>query len=302
MDGALGAHLPAVGPDRLDEPARNHLPPALGIAGAAQEVIGEPGRHCDRCVGGAHRVAALLAQDHRGGAMREPFLGEEFGHRPQPPLQEARRFFRDIFHGDLFALQVAPGPSHILHHVEDRRERIALGRECLEQPGPVAIPTEWNPEREIREVQGGVAIRIERTEHHALGEAQSPENRRDHTVAAALADVMDAYVELVLATLVLAPEHLGVATRHVVRFQNQGAPTGGAEICGRRQPAESRSDYNGVPALAFVTLDIGHTILRSHSVHQERAACHASVRRVHPALRGLEVRARFQCQTLPEAA
>ena len=69
----------------------DHLPAALRVVGAAQEVVGDARRHHHRRLRGAHRVAALLAEQHAGGPLRELVLGEELGHRPQPPLQEDRR-------------------------------------------------------------------------------------------------------------------------------------------------------------------------------------------------------------------
>ncbi len=56
---------------------------------------------------------------------------------------------------------------------------------------------------------------------------------------AALADVVDADVELVMFPVPAAPEHLRVAAGDVVRFEHQRALARGAQVRGARQPAES---------------------------------------------------------------
>ncbi len=278
-DRALRPDLAAVGADRLDQSTRQHLPAAFRVVRAAQEVIGQPRGHRDRRVGGTHRVAALLAEQNRRSLRRELVLGEEVGHRAQTLLKEGRGLRQDVGHGDLAAAERVPGGRHVAHHVENRVERRGLGGERLVQTRPVAVPAERNPKRQVGEVQRRVAVGIHRPEHHALRQAEPVQHGRDHPVAAALADVVDADVELVLATLVLAPEDLAVSARDVVTFEHQRPPAGRAQVRRRGEATQARSDHDRVELLPLTRSRGTHAFLPAHRrkpTHHDAAVGHTT--------------------------
>ena len=153
-------------------------------------------------------------------------LTEELRHGPEAVAEKRRGPFGQRVGRQLAVLEAATLSRHLPEHVHHPAERIGLARKRLEEARPVALPARRHPEGQVREDQGGVAVRIEGPEHDALAEPRAAQDRGDEPVGGALPDVVDADVELVLATVHAAAKRLGVAAGDAVGFEDEGAAAG----------------------------------------------------------------------------
>jgi hypothetical protein len=136
---------------------------------------------------------------------------------------------------------VAPDP---LEHLCAQPQPAPLGRERLEQPAPVLLPAAWHAEGEVRKDDRREAVRVELVELDPALQPQATQDRRDPAAGRAVADVVQADVELVGA---LAPEHVAAAADGVVLLEHQRPHPVRRQIRSSRQATQARADHDRIP-------------------------------------------------------
>jgi len=120
-------------------------------------------------------------------------------------------------------------------HVQVAMEAGLVVGQGGDQPFAVAVPALRHAERESGEHQRVEPVRVHLQELDLPVQADAAEHRGDQAIGPAVADVVHADVEL---ELLLAPEYVGVAARHVVLLQDERAQAVGGEVGRGRQAAQ----------------------------------------------------------------
>lgn len=155
--------------------------------------------------------------DGRSCLLGQLALCEQFAQGSAGPHVERRPFAAEdvaALLGDGAQRVHAPLDAGLLHG------------ELLDQSLLVLVPTRWDAEREVGEVQCVEPVGVERAELQAIADAEGIEDRGEQATRLALADVVHADIELEpvvvpVGIAVVAAEDLRVAAGDVVALQHQ---------------------------------------------------------------------------------
>jgi len=111
----------------------------------------------------------------------------------------------------------------------------------------VLLPRGGHTELEVGEHQRVEAVGVELGEAHPVAHAERPVDVAEQPTGTQLAHVVDTHVELEPVVAVVAPEHLGVAARHIVGLQHEHLLAGAPETRRSTQPSGPGTDDDGIP-------------------------------------------------------
>ena len=197
-----------------------------------------------------------------------------------PHRTQLRRHLGEFAPGHLGIHELPPRVGHLAHDVDHAAESHRFFREGLEQACTVVVPACRHAEGKIRKDEGSESVRVERPEPDSLGQAHAAQDAGDRPLGSALADIVQADVELVGPPLVASPKHLRVAAGDVVRLQDEGAPAGRRQVCRACEATQARPDDDRVPLFGV------HHLLLSRRLPG----------RLCPARHGLMDRRRHSCR------
>ena len=167
------------------------------------------------------------------------------GPAPAGPAHGVRLLAEQLDH--VVADQALPGGTgHRPGDVDEAVDPLGLLGQCRSEPVAVGVPAG----RHVQRGGGGddpveALLVVHRAEGHPVADAEAGQDGREDAVRPAVADVVGAHVELVLAP---APEHVGVAPGNVVLFEDEHPAPVGGQVGRADQSAEAAADHDRVVA------------------------------------------------------
>lgn len=238
-----GAAVPG---DRLDQRRGEHLSAADRVGGAAQIVVHDAGVHADGGFLGPDAVVEGLGGE-RGARVGGQFAVLEQGvQRAAPPGRHRGGAPQHL--GRLGAGRGQQGPAHLRAdrraHLDELPQTFLVLREYAGEAVEIAVPARGHEHPQTREDDLVEAVGVHGAEGDAVLQGQAAQDRRQHAVGPAVADVVHTGVELVGRA---AAEDMTVAAHHPGLFEHQHPVPRHRQVPGTGQTAHAAADHDGVP-------------------------------------------------------
>ena len=239
--------------DALHEPVGDHLAAALRVVGAAEVVAREA--HVQERADLARRqpVVAALAEDH---GLEPRIADQRVEHLPDRGVlvraesQRGQRDARELAHAGAAPVGELERAPHAHHGVDERDVAIdaaRLVREVIEQSTAVALEVRRDGELEVGKDELVEAVGVEAVVLEL--DAQLAQDARDAAVSLAVADVVEADVEVVAGLARAAGELRRASACRVVRLEDRDTFAARGELGAGDEPTEARADDGDVDTL-----------------------------------------------------